>query len=236
MGGMASLLAPPLFEPFGVDAVVKVGGSLLADVEVARRMASTLGELSADFSLVVFPGGGPTDNLVERIAREAGFQNGQIFHACMRAIDQTGVILSEMEPRLRCVSSLAGVRTALSDGAIPVLLPARLIDDLDIFNRTDILSSDSLGAFFAFLLGASSYIVLTDVDGIGPVGEHNFDPIASIDASELATWPETCVDVCLPLLTLSTCIETWVINGFEPERLGQLLRGDAVVGTQITAR
>jgi aspartokinase-like uncharacterized kinase len=235
----AQIFAGPGFKNFGVQTVVKFGGSLLADVATARGVAEVLAEVPDDHGLLVFPGGGPTDNLIESISLEAGIDGPTRNPACMRALDQTGIMLAALHPRLTAVESLAEVRTIRDRGQVPVLLPSRLILSLDVFTREDVITSDSLGAYFAFLVGADRYVVLTDVDGVyesidGPAEEHRL--IGSVTAEELEKMGATSVDQCLAPFLRVAGLPTWVINGTVRSRLAEVLAGGRPRGTRIDVR
>ena len=239
------MFAGPALMPFGVHTVVKFGGSLLADTEHAGRVGAQLVAVHQRCPLTVFPGGGPTDKLIESMARRSGLADVQINPACMRALDQTGIILAALTSGMEPVDTLAGVRAALRRGAVPVLLPSAMILTLDVFTRQDVITSDTLGAYFAFLLGAARYVVLTDVDGV----YRDFDPagparsngssgtagglLAECTAAELEALGATSVDRCLAPFLQATGLSAWVLNGRFPERLGQLVDGGTPVGTAI---
>ncbi|HET8658140.1 MAG TPA: hypothetical protein VFM55_03980 [Micromonosporaceae bacterium] len=249
------MFAGPALVPFGVHTVVKFGGSLLADTEHAGRVGAQLVAVHQRCPLTVFPGGGPTDKLIESMARRSGLADVQINPACMRALDQTGIILGALTPGMEPVDTLAGVRAALRRGAVPVLLPSAMILTLDVFTRQDVITSDTLGAYFAFLLGAARYVVLTDVDGV----YRDFDPagrarsngsggaaagsggaadvpdglLAECTAAELEALGATSVDRCLAPFLRATGLPAWVLNGRYPERLGQLVDGGTPIGTAI---
>jgi 5-(aminomethyl)-3-furanmethanol phosphate kinase len=231
----AQMFAGPALVPFGVHTVVKFGGSLLADVGHAARVGAQLVAVHRRCPLAVFPGGGPTDKLIESMARQSGLVDLQINPACMRALDQTGILLAALTPGAVAVDNLAGVRVALRDGNLPVLLPSALILSLDVFTRHDVITSDTLGAYFAFLLGAARYVVLTDVDGV----YRGFEPgraqelLAECTAEELAELGATSVDRCLAPFLRATRLPAWVLNGRYPERLGELVDGGTPVGTAI---
>jgi 5-(aminomethyl)-3-furanmethanol phosphate kinase len=226
------LYAGPGLVPFGVGTVVKFGGSLLFDVAVAQQVASVLA--AAPEPVLVFPGGGPTDKTIEALARTIGFDGVTINPACMRALDQTGILLAAMEERLAAVEDLAAARAVLARGDVPVLLPSRLILTLDVFTRADVITSDSLGAYFAFLVGARRYVVLTDVDG---VYESVSQPsvIRSVTVDDLIARGATSVDECLAPFLRTVRLPTWVLNGHHPDRLAELLGGGEPLGTRIEA-
>lgn len=241
------MFAGPALVPFGVHTVVKFGGSLLADTEHAGRVGAQLVAVHQRCPLTVFPGGGPTDKLIESMARRSGLADVQINPACMRALDQTGILLAALAGGMEPVDTLAGVRAALRRGAVPVLLPSAMILTLDVFTRQDVVTSDTLGAYFAFLLGAARYVVLTDVDGVyrdfnptgaaGPAGSNGSGGsgglLAECTAAELEALGATSVDRCLAPFLRATGLPAWVLNGRFPERLGQLVDGGTPVGTAI---
>jgi aspartokinase-like uncharacterized kinase len=238
-GTLASeLYAGPGLRPFGVSTVVKFGGSLLADLDAAGRIAEVLGDQSNGGRLLVFPGGGPTDKLIESMARQLGFGGSTINPACMRALDQTGILLAAMHPRLAAVASLAEAREVLARAHVPVLLPSQLILSLDVFTREDVITSDSLGAYFAFVMGAQRYVVLTDVDGVyesvsGPAEDRRL--IETVTTDELIAMGATSVDRCLAPFLRTVRLPTWVLNGFAADRLAALLAGQQPLGTRIEA-
>jgi 5-(aminomethyl)-3-furanmethanol phosphate kinase len=246
MGGMArvppaagsvaaSVFAGPGFEPFGLHGVVKFGGSLLNDLAQAARIAEELAAIGAERPLAVFPGGGPSDKLLERMASELEIPSNVINPACMRALDQTGIVLAALSDGLRPVEDLHHARLVVREGRVPVLLPSSLILRLDVFTRFDVITSDTLGAFFAFLLGAPFYIVLTDVDGVY-AGRDEGEPgrlVESCTALELAQLGHTSVDRCFGPFLHATGMPAWVIDGRQPGRLRAVLEGGRPVGTEV---
>ncbi len=231
----AELYAGPGLIPFGVGLVVKFGGSLMGDVDVAARLAREFVALHPVCPLVIVPGGGPTDKLIESIAARAGLRDEVINPACMRAMDQTGILLASLAPGLLAVENLAAVRRCLAAGTVPVLLPGALILSLDVFTRQSVITSDTLGAYFAFLLGAPAYVVLTDVDGVYERfdKQHPEGLLAACTTAELERLGATSVDRCFAPFLQATRMPAWVLNGRFPERLGELVRGGTPRGTRV---
>lgn len=233
----ARIFDGPGFEPFGVDAVVKFGGSLLADLDIARALASTFAACAQHHRLAVFPGGGPTDKLLEGMAREVGIPSDVLNPAYMRALDQTGLFLAAMEPSLEAVADLRGLRAAVRPGTVPVLLPSALVLALDVFIRHDLITSDTLGSYFAFLVGAPTYVVLTNVDGVyGPEAGPWTGPdglVRECTPAALAALGATSVDACLGPFAQATGLRVWVLNGHHPGRLAEALDGGRPLGTLV---
>jgi aspartokinase-like uncharacterized kinase len=230
------ILSGPGFVDFEVDLVIKFGGSLLADFENTRRFLARFSEMSAGKRRVVFPGGGPADKLIERIARDNNLLIEDVCPACLRAIDQSGILLCAADGRYSPATSLREVRMILDAERIPVLLPSRMILDADLFTYTDTITSDTLGAYFAFLMGASLYAILTDVDGVyegldTSTGDR-VNLISSIDATDLAAMGLTSVDRSLSPFVAAVGLPTWVGNGTSTRALERYLAGEHV-GTRI---
>lgn len=230
------IFAGPAFQSFDLDILFKLGGSLLKDVELAEQIAAVLAAVREEKRIAVFPGGGPTDKVIEAIAEQVNIASEVINPACMRALDQTGIIFAALHPDITAVQDLHSFRGVLAKGHLPVLLPSSLILSLDVFTRNNILTSDTLGAYFAFLLGARQYVVLTDVDGIYEDfrgGAPHGSLLERISAAELEPKGHTCVDRCFAPFLKATGSSAWILNGRYPERITALSQGKLPVGTEV---
>jgi aspartokinase-like uncharacterized kinase len=189
---------------------------------------------------MVVPGGGPTDNTIESLDREYGFDPDTHHRACARAQDQTGLMIcdSSLSDALRPCEDLEEARRCLDAGQVAVLLPSRLIFALDPFERTWEITSDAMAAYFAWLVRCPRVLILTNVDGIyrdRAVG----DPaklVRRAAASELAPMGQTAVDSCTGPFLDAHGLSAWVLNGAHPERVLAAVRGEDVLGTYIEGR
>jgi 5-(aminomethyl)-3-furanmethanol phosphate kinase len=233
-------MTTPGFTRYGVDAVVKFGGSLLADEVRCRAAIGALITASrAGFGLLVLPGGGPTDKEIERLDSRHPFHPNTHHRACARAQDQTGLMISDpvFSDALRAVETLEEARRVLATSAIPVLLPSRIIFDLDPFERTWDLTSDAMGAWLAWLVDAPLVIILTDVEGLFPPDGIGVADrlIETIGADELAKMGHTAVDRCTAPFLAEKGIDAWILDGGEPTRLLGALEGRRPRGTHVVA-
>jgi aspartokinase-like uncharacterized kinase len=233
----ARIFAGPAFQSFNLDILFKLGGSLLKDIELAERIAAVLANVRKEKRIAVFPGGGPTDKVIEAIAEQANIASEVINPACMRALDQTGIIFAALHPDITATQDLHSFRQILAEGRLPVLLPSSLILSLDVFTRNNVLTSDTLGAYFSFLLGAHQFVVLTDTDGI----YENFEGgvphgplLQRISATELEPKGHTCVDRCFAPFLKAVGLSAWILNGRHPERITALVQGRHLIGTEVT--
>lgn len=229
------------FVEYGVDVVVKFGGSLLIDgEEIARAALAALIE-AADRGqrLLVIPGGGPTDKAIEAIDHKHPLGPPTHHHACALAQDQTGLILCDPAfsgGRAVACRTMPEVRRALAAAKLPILLPSYLLFAVDPVEPTWDITSDAIAAWFSKLTGCTELIVLTNVDGIFPRDAIG-DPaslIMAVKAEELDQNSGTSVDMCTAPFLQHAQINCWVLNGRHPERIRDALRGKVTIGTRIT--
>jgi aspartokinase-like uncharacterized kinase len=223
---------------YGFDAVVKFGGSLLIDESLTASAVEALeGCRSVGKTILVIPGGGPTDKTIENIDRRAALAPATHHRACARAQDQTGLMIADpvFSRALSACETLTEARAVATSGRIPVLLPSKIIFDIDPFEMSWDITSDGVALWFAWLIGAPLTAVLTNVDGIYEPGS-DFSvstPVKSISATRLREWGDTAVDKCVPAFAASKGLRVWVGHGGYADRLPAALTGRATIGSFI---
>jgi hypothetical protein len=226
------------FTDYDIHAVVKLGGSLLQDLERCRLLLHTLARLCSDgHRLLIVPGGGPTDNTIEALNRKQPLTLETCHRACALAQDQTGMILCDpsLASGLIACESLEAMMAVLRQRKLPVLLPSRILFDLDPIEKTWDVTSDAVGAWFAWLVGAERFAIVTDVDGVYAPGKVGLASalISKISSDELTRMGPTSVDACCPSFLAAKRLDCMVLNGHHPERLERWLLGEPVTGTWI---
>lgn len=140
--------------------VIKLGGSLAA----SPLLMPWLNAIAAGGSgVVLVPGGGSFADAVRDAQRRWRFGDGAAHRMALLAMEQYGLMLAAMEPRLRPAPSRHGIRQALAEGGVPVWLPSRmLIGRPDIPESWDV-TSDSLAAWLAGELRAAGLLLVKSV-------------------------------------------------------------------------
>ncbi len=228
----------PGYTDFGFDAIVKFGGSLLIDeTKTAAAIRAVEKTLDSGKSVLVMPGGGPTDKTIEAIDRKKPLQALTHHRACARAQDQTGLLICDAAYSSRLVpcETLREARAIQGHRSVPVLLPSSLIFTVDPFEMSWDITSDGMAVWLAWLVGADLTAVLTDVDGIFSPGSDftTGEPLRSIDATSLMAWGHTAVDKCVPAFLAAKGGCAWIGNGGFEERLVRALEGKPTIGTYI---
>lgn len=227
------------FTYYGIDAVVKFGGSLTRDLIATKLLIEGIAACAQlGHRLLVIPGGGRPDKAIEEIDREQPLAPETAHRATAMAQDQTGLILCDrsFSAKLRPCETLRECSVALDCGQVPVLLPARLLMDLDPVAMTWDVTSDAVAAWFAWLVDAPRIAILTDVDGVYRTGRIGVESelIRHIAPRDLLGMGHTSIDRCAAAWISDKDLEAAVINGRHPERLRHWLQGEAFVGTRIS--
>jgi 5-(aminomethyl)-3-furanmethanol phosphate kinase len=221
------------FRPSLADVLVKLGGSLL-DRGAFPRIAAQLEEHAGDQRIVVFPGGGPIDLMIEELDRELRFPPRIHHELCARAQDQMVLIFVASCRRGRFFEAPVELEEIFAEGRLAVMLPMEMIVALDVFERTWEITSDSMSAYFADLFDVERFLVLTDVPGIyRPGSDRSGAPEPVVRASELREWGRTSVDECLADFLLEKRLRCVVASGLDETVLPGFFGDGTCSGTEI---
>jgi aspartokinase-like uncharacterized kinase len=164
---MSSIGNKGIMEPVNTESltVVKVGGSLAASPDALRRVGQAVARAAARARLVVVPGGGPFADAVRAFDAAHGLSPSAGHWMAILAMDQYAFALTEVIPGARLVEDGAGIQSALAKGVVPVLAPSRWLRAADELPHRWDVTSDSLAAYLAMLLGADELILVKPVSG-----------------------------------------------------------------------
>jgi len=187
--------------------VVKLGGSL---IDVADSVLDIL--MKSKRRLLVVPGGG---NFADGI-RELLLDDNISHWLAILAMDYNGWILAS-----KGVEYTDEIEVP---NGVKVLLPYRKFRSLDPLPHSWDVTSDTIAAWVASMI-QSDLLILKSVDGIYSDGKiiEMVDQILDTDS----------VDPSLIPYVLKHNINTFVLNGREPERLSEFLHGGSVKGSLI---
>ncbi|MCI0500399.1 MAG: aspartate kinase [Epsilonproteobacteria bacterium] len=229
------------FTDYKIDVVIKFGGSILSNQVMCQKTIDSISQLARrGYRVMVIPGGGPTDNTIEDLDKKHPFHFNTHHRACARAQDQTGLMISDpvWNSEFVACETLEEVIKANDQFKVGVLLPSRLIFDLDPFERTWEITSDAMSVYFSWLVSAKHTVVLTNVDGVykdGDIGNSE-KLIKEITATDLEEMGHTAVDVCTPAFLRNRKMDCFVMNGQNSELILDYISNKDVVGTLIKGR
>jgi aspartokinase-like uncharacterized kinase len=140
--------------------VLKLGGSHALGPHL-RQWLAYVG--SAQTPIVLVPGGGPFADVVRLTQSDMGFDDKVAHHLALIAMEQYGLALCGMEPRLTLARCLDEVREAWERRRIPVWAPVQMALAASDLPASWQLTSDSLAAWFAGLIGAAHLVLVKQV-------------------------------------------------------------------------
>ncbi len=213
----------------GLDAVVKVGGSLLRDLRGLKRFCRELEEASRRLKFVIVPGGGVFADVVRKVDEELKLSSKASHIMALMSMDQYGMLLADLMPNMKVKEKLGEVKEESC-----ILLPFREVKDDDALPASWETTGDAVAARLAERLGVGLLVLVKDVDGLlNDEGRL----IESIEASRLLQSSKpTCIDSVAPKIILRAGITCYLVNGLTENYLTKLLRGEKVPCTRIDPR
>jgi aspartokinase-like uncharacterized kinase len=220
-----------------MDAVIKVGGSLAENPEALKALCIELCKIAMEYSFVVVPGGGRFADVVRAFDKKFNLPPVVSHRLAILAMDQYGLVLSQIIHDSRTVDSLREARHLSEAKKVPVFLPSKLLFQDDPLEDSWDVTSDSIAAYIAWRLHAGKVILATDVDGIftkDPKTHSDAKMMSEVSVVELLNRAgRTSVDRFLPILLSKNQLDCYVVNGKHPERIIAVLSGQRTTYTRI---
>jgi hypothetical protein len=137
--------------------VVKLGGSLAKSGRLAHILELVV---QARAPVIVVPGGGAFADAVRRAQADCGFSDAVAHRMALLAMHQTGLMLAALQPRLKPMETLAGLKRTAAGTRIPVWLPLKLVERDGRISADWSTTSDGLAARLAERLGRASVVLV----------------------------------------------------------------------------
>jgi aspartokinase-like uncharacterized kinase len=200
--------------------VIKVGGSLGARPSALRRLMETLGRIGRRRWLVVVPGGGAFADEVRRADRRFALGDTAAHWMAILAMDQYGYLLARLAPGARVAES----RRELAPGRLNVLLPSAWLRRADPLPHSWDVTSDSIAAWVARVLGVRRLMLVKHQDGfIAPArGPHRIPPRAR---QRVLGALHGVVDPYFPR-ALDPATRCWLARGHLPHRIARMIEAE----------
>jgi probable H4MPT-linked C1 transfer pathway protein len=145
--------------------VIKIGGGILGLPGVLASVTRAVSVASRRVRLVVFPGGGPFADTVRGLDTSLGLTPSSAHWMAILGMDQYAHVLAEQITGGQIVDGSAGIAEVHDRGGVPVLAPYRWLKSADELPHTWSVTSDSLVAYIAALLGAQRLVMIKPRDG-----------------------------------------------------------------------
>lgn len=208
---------------------MKLGGSLSLNPSALERLCLKLNTLISCYKFVIVPGGGSFADEVRIHYKVFGLSNSAAHKMAILAMSQYGLLIADITPKACPVYRVEECLEACQKGFLPVLIPHRLLESKDPFPPSWDVTSDSISVYFAQLLKAKKLILVKDVDGI-------YDKQGRLMKTVDLNWlrrNRSCLDEYFPKIAEGSQMKCYVVNGFKPHRVEELLRGIKTICTEV---
>lgn len=204
--------------------LVKVGGSVTERSD-PRPVMQVLREQARRRPLAVVPGGAEFAEAVRRADARFGLSDPAAHRMALLAMDQYGLLLADLAGGEPVSTVDAAVLTARGRRRLAVLLPSGVVLRSPLPASWQV-TSDAVAAWLAGAAGATTLVLLKDVDGFtGPDG----GVLRQVRASALTGVVDGAFADWLP-----PAVRCWILNGSVPARLTELLETGTTLGTEVT--
>jgi len=143
-------------------AVIKLGGSYAGSAE-RDDWLDAIEDCAGQVILV--PGGGPFADAVRTAQKAMGYHDRAAHHMALLAMEQYGCALASLRSRFMLANSVEAIRGVLVEGGVPVWAPALMVLAATNLPECWQLSSDSLAAWLAGILGVSRLLLVKRIAG-----------------------------------------------------------------------
>ena len=143
-----------------IDAVVKIGGSLLSLDGVLPVTIAALERVAAERAILIVPGGGTFADAVRIASAQHDFGDDDAHWMAILGMEQFALLLASRMRNAELVHRHEDIAPALARGRIPVLAPYRWLRDADPLPHSWDVTSDSIAAWVASQIGARRLILI----------------------------------------------------------------------------
>jgi aspartokinase-like uncharacterized kinase len=148
-----------------VDAVVKLGGSLLRDPAAHAVALGAVADAASAYRLAIVPGGGPFADAVRILDHSTSLGNDVAHWLAIHAMDMHAELIAARLPHAALVESADAAATMVALGRTPVVVLSRWMQALDPLPHSWDVTSDSIAAWVAGALAAPRLVLLKPVPG-----------------------------------------------------------------------
>ncbi|NAS88820.1 amino acid kinase [ANME-1 cluster archaeon AG-394-G21] len=207
--------------------IIKLGGSLQEKGREIIRFLSDYAETKAH-TFVIIPGGGHFVKRIKGLSEQEVISDDAAHWMAVLGMHQYGFYLADGSG-IEIVESIEELRNVVHIG---VLLPYTLLKADDSLPHTWNVTSDTIAAFVANKVGETSFIKLTDVDGLM---DDKGLLVRQIHAKAMIKNARTgCVDAELPLFLMQNEMSCTIVNGNFTERIIAVIAGKETICTKIS--
>ena len=217
-----------------LNSVLKIGGSLSRG-DGLPMLCREIRRLGERYRILVVPGGGEFADQVRTASTRFNLSETVAHCMALCAMDQYGYLLNHLIAGSYLTADIPSACRSTEAGKVSILLPSTSVLQYSGLPHSWQVTSDTISAWVTHRAQCRRLILLKDVDGLlvdAPAKEFPPALISELTPDQLAERGGG-VDEYLSCYLASAHLETWVINGLQPERITELLEKGQTTGTRI---
>ena len=155
--------------------VVKLGGGVLPHAGYFDGALAAIAAAARERPLLVVPGGGPFADAVREVDRRHRLSDGAAHWMAVLAMDQYAqLVAARLDGGVLVDAPDGWITAALAAGRVPVLAPSRWLRAADPLPHTWDVTSDSIAAWIAGVVGARRLVLIKPPGASGRRGGRVF--------------------------------------------------------------
>lgn len=139
---------------------MKVGGALLTHVNLLDQVLHVIATAGREVNVLVVPGGGPFADAVRDADDQLGLPAETAHWMAVLAMDQYALVLVSRLGAAALVTSVDECEAAWRARRVPVLAPYRWLRESDPLPHSWDVTSDSIAAWIAGIVGARRLVIV----------------------------------------------------------------------------
>lgn len=217
-----------------ITTLIKIGGSITETNNslILRELCSKLEKLySITQNFAIIPGGGIFAEQVRVSQKKIGFSDEHAHWMAIYGMEQNGLLLSHFFSKYQILSirDLFDANCVLDSTSVPILSIQQFMKERSGLEHSWNATSDAITAETAYFLGLKRILFVKDIDGL--ILDEKL--IESCNINDLLALSESPLDSLTPRLLMKFKPETYIVNGFYPDRITNLLTNKKAIHTRI---
>ena len=218
-----------------MEFVIKLGGSLVEHVEKFKELISKLDEYFKVKPFVLITGGGELADIIRKYYQEYSLSETSAHWMAITTQNMLAKVVNRLIKRSILINHLSQIDNLLAT-QIPIIEPLDILKKDDVLPHSWDVTGDAIAIYIAKKINAKKVILVKDVDGLfSDYG--NLNPtqlVKEINVESIKKHKFSPIDKYSSILLKDSNIEhVYLVNGFHPSRILDILQGNDTTCTKI---
>ncbi len=212
---------------------MKIGGSLLKYPKELSQICNLLMDMADEVDLIIVPGGGVFADTVRDVYARLKLPEDIAHQMAILAMDQYSILIHSLfQGASQIIENIKDSSKCFEEHRIAILQASKIMNNDNQLPKSWSVTSDSIAAFMAHLIGAESLILIKAIDGLTDQESGKLLDRVSVNSLDSDVNVGD-VDEYFPNVLKSSLVRCFIVNGRVCDRVESILRGESTVCTEI---